>query len=145
MARVKLEFPGQKPLFTANIPVRITDINYGNHLGNDALLSVLHEARMQFLAVHGWTELQTAGAALIMADLMVAYKNESFYGDMLSISLFVQEIGPFSFDLLYRIETARGDTIIDVAAAKTGMVCFDYLARKKHRIPEALLRALNAS
>lgn len=145
MARVKLEFPGQKPLFIANIPVRIGDINYGNHVGNDAILSILHESRMQFLAAHGWTELSLAGAALIMADVMIAYKAEGFYGDVFRVELFVQDMGAFSFDLMYRITTTRKNTSIDIAHAKTGMVCFDYLERKKCRIPRELQLLLDTS
>ena len=46
MARIKLEMPEQF-MGSFQVPVRITDINYGNHLGNDAFVSILHEARMQ--------------------------------------------------------------------------------------------------
>jgi acyl-CoA thioesterase FadM len=57
MARIKLQLP-QQFIFSTLIPVRITDINYGNHVGNDAILSLLHEARMQFLNKAGYTELE---------------------------------------------------------------------------------------
>ena len=55
MTRIKIELP-ETYLFSTEIPVRITDLNYGNHLGNDAILSLLHEARVRFLAYYGWTE-----------------------------------------------------------------------------------------
>jgi acyl-CoA thioesterase FadM len=100
---------------------------------------------MQFLASRGWTELQLAGAALIMADVMIAYKAEAFYGDVLRTELFVQEIGPFSFDLLYRVSTSRGGRETEIAQAKTGMVCFDYSARKKCRLPQELQDLLHYS
>ena len=47
MARIKVELP---ELFTFNttIPIRITDLNYGNHVGNDTILSMIHEACVQF-------------------------------------------------------------------------------------------------
>lgn len=48
MPRVKVALPVSFP-FTTQLPVRITDINYGAHLGNDALLGLLHEARIHFL------------------------------------------------------------------------------------------------
>ncbi|MEO9210776.1 MAG: thioesterase family protein, partial [Ginsengibacter sp.] len=76
MARIKLELP-QKSIATVSIPVRITDINYGNHVGNDALVSILHESRMLFLKQHGFTELNAGGNALILNELVVLYKNES--------------------------------------------------------------------
>jgi acyl-CoA thioesterase FadM len=43
MARIKIELP-QSFSFTCRIPVRITDINYGGHAGNDTVLSIIHEA-----------------------------------------------------------------------------------------------------
>lgn len=46
MARVHVQIPAHTH-FEATVPVRVTDLNYGNHLGNDALLSIMHEARMQ--------------------------------------------------------------------------------------------------
>ena len=48
MERIKLNLPEQF-LFSTNIAVRITDINYGGHVGNDSFLSLIHEARQQFL------------------------------------------------------------------------------------------------
>ena len=48
MPRVKVALPATFP-FRTEIPVRITDLNYGGHLGNDALLGLLHEARVHFL------------------------------------------------------------------------------------------------
>ena len=46
MARIKLLMPEQK-IFSTDIAVRITDINYGNHVGNDAFVRLIHEARVQ--------------------------------------------------------------------------------------------------
>ena len=55
MPRVKVTLP-ESFLFTVELPIRITDLNYGAHLGNDALLSLLHEARVKFLAHLGQPE-----------------------------------------------------------------------------------------
>jgi len=49
MARSRIDLPDSFP-FGIDIPVRITDINYGGHLGNDAVLGLVHEARIAFLA-----------------------------------------------------------------------------------------------
>jgi acyl-CoA thioester hydrolase len=135
MARVKLTIPENK-IFTTIIPVRITDINYGNHVGNDALVSIVHEARMQWLSANNYTELNIDGAALIMADLAVEYKAESFYGDTLNVVISIGEITKISFEIFYEITTTRNDKKIVIANAKTGMVCFDYEARKVISIPE---------
>ncbi|HRO43960.1 MAG TPA: thioesterase family protein [Flavipsychrobacter sp.] len=130
MGRVKIKFPSENPLFTCTIPVRISDINYGNHLGNDSVLSIIHEARMQFLAQRKYTELNAGGNSLIMGDVMIAYKGEAFYGEMLEINIYAEEITERSFDLLYQITTSRNNAQHPVADAKTGMICFDYKERK---------------
>ena len=36
--------------FISTQTVRIADINYGNHLGHDRLVSLLHQARVEALA-----------------------------------------------------------------------------------------------
>src|ERR1700761_1053263 len=107
MDRVKIKFPDDKPLHIATIPLRIGDINYGGHMGNDAVLSVIHEARMQLLGQWGFTELNAGGNSLIMADVMIAYRGEAFYGDVLSVDIYAEEITSRSFDLLFHVTTVR--------------------------------------
>ena len=133
MARIKLILPDHFPFFT-RIAVRITDVNYGNHLGNDALLSLIHEARMQYLQSHGYTEMNVAGVGLIMSDAAIEFKSEAFYGDLLTIYVNAAEFSRVGFELYYKLVKEKDETI--VALAKTGMVCFDYNARKITAVPE---------
>lgn len=137
MARIKIDMPSII-IGSIDIPVRISDINYGNHLGNDSLVSIIHEARVIWLKKHNYTELDAAGAGLIMGDLAVAYLNESFYGDTLNISIAAGEISKVSFELFYAIHTKREEKTISIAKAKTGMICYDYVGRKVMSIPEDL-------
>jgi len=53
--RIKLELP-EIMVFSTEIPVRITDINYGGHLGNDSILSIVQEARVRFLNKYNYSE-----------------------------------------------------------------------------------------
>lgn len=141
MPRVKLNFPDKKPIFIAQIPLRITDMNYGNHLGNDVVLSIIHDARMQYLASLGHTELEIGGCGMIMADVMIAYKSEGYYGDVLKVEVFADEIATRSFDFMYKLSTTR-QGIIEIAHAKTGMVAYDYAIGKVCTIPEAFKQQL---
>lgn len=138
MARVKIELP-EKRLAEIKLSVRITDINYGNHLGNDALVGILHEARVQWLSHHNFSELNIEGVGLIMADLAVVYKNESFYGDELTIGIYSGDITTVSFELYYSLNNQQNKII---AQAKTGMVCFDYQLKKVASIPAGLLQII---
>ncbi len=137
MSRVKIKFPPHNPLYTAHIPVRITDLNYGGHVGNDKVLSIIHEARVMFLTHFGYSELDMGGVAIIMADSAIAYKAEGFYGDVLDVDIYVDEINKYGFELLYKVtkEGSEGGKI-DVAHASTGIVCFNYDERKITELPE---------
>ncbi len=134
MARIKINIP-EKIIASVIIPVRITDINYGNHAGNDALVGIIHEARVQWLSQLGYTELNIEGTGLIMSDLAVEYKNESFYGDLLTITISIGELTAVSFELFYSIVNQQNKLI---ANAKTGMVCFNYANKKVVIVPEKL-------
>jgi acyl-CoA thioesterase FadM len=138
MARVKIDIP-EKCLFDCIIPVRISDINYGQHLGNDALVSMLHEARVQWLQALGYTELAIEGEGLIMADLAVMYKNESFYGDQLHFKIYLGETSAVSFELVYEAINQQQKQII---IAKTGMVCFNYALKQVSPLPAMFIQKL---
>ena len=138
MARVKITIP-EKWLFDCTIPVRITDINYGQHLGNDALVSMLHEVRVQWLQALNYSELNIEGYGLIMADLAVMYKNESFYGDLLLFKLYMGETSAVSFELVYEVINLQQKQI---AIAKTGMVCFNYTLKKASALPIPFLQKI---
>ena len=135
MPRVKVSLPASFG-FAVTLPVRITDLNYGAHLGNDALLSLLHEARVQFLAHLGTAEFDPATRlGFILADVAIEYKAEAFYGDVLTIRLAANDVGKYGFDIVYLVENQEGKA---AARAKTGMLCFNYNTRKLRALPAEL-------
>ena len=142
MARIRIEIP-ERFIAKVEVPVRITDINYGNHVGNDAFVAMVHEARVQWLQKHGYTELSIEGIGLIMSDLAVEFKNESVYGDIATINISVGEISKLGFELYYQLKTTRNNESVILANAKTGMICYDYTARKIAPIPEKLKAILD--
>jgi len=141
MGRIKIDIAGYK-LAEIKINVRISDINYGNHVGNDAFVSIIHEARIQWLQQHDYTELDFAGAGLIMSDLAIEFKNESFYGDTIEVSIYAGETARVSFELFYQLSAIRDNTTIILANAKTGMITYDYQKKKPVSLPDAALKLL---
>ena len=141
MARVRIQLP-ETFSFTTTIPIRITDLNYGNHVGNDSILSIIHEARVQFLKHFGLEELEFNGAELIMSDVVIEFKNELFYGDILIASVTATEFSKVAFEIYYKLEKETEGKNIPVAFAKTGMVCFDYNTRKIAAVPEEARKKL---
>ena len=126
--------------FSTTIDVRITDLNYGNHLANDSLLSIIHEARVRFLNHFGYTELDVEGVGIMMADSVIIYKSQSHYGDTLNIEIGVGDISKKSCDFYYRI-TKNEDKI--VALCKTAIVFFDYNSQKPAQVPRPFIDKLN--
>lgn len=142
MARIKIDLPA-KFSFTANIPVRITDVNFGGHVGNDTILSIVHEARAQFFTYCGYTELDFAGTGTIMSDVAIEYKNQTYYGDTILASVAVGEITKVAFDLFYKLEKRSAEgRLIPVALAKTWMVCYNYDQKKVIAIPEEAIKKI---
>lgn len=137
MARIKLEKPAGF-VFETNIRIRITDINYGGHLGNDALLSILHEARLQFLRQAGYSELNIEGVGLIMSDVAIEFKQEAFYGDTLIVKMVAHDFNRVGFEIFYQLEKQTESTPTLVALAKTGMICYNYTAKKVAALPASV-------
>jgi acyl-CoA thioester hydrolase len=144
MARIRIHLPDFFP-FTTLLPVRITDLNYGGHVGNDAILSLLHEARVQFLGHHGYSEFDLGGASLIMGDVAIEFKMEIFYGNSLRASIAAGEFTRVGFDLFYKLELDKEGGWLPAVYAKTGMVCYDYVAKKVIAVPEPVYQALSSS
>lgn len=134
MSRMKLELPSTYH-FTTEIPIRISDINYGGHLGNDAVLSILHEARLRMLIEHGWTELNIDHTGIILSDSVVVYKSEAFYGESLRVQIAVKDFSKFGCDMYYLVREREGGR--EVVNAKTGIAFFDYEQRKLTPVPES--------
>ena len=141
MARVKVALPDTFSC-TTEIPVRITDLNYGGHLGNDALLGILHEARVQFLRSLGMENDYdpVSKLGLIMVDAAVEYRGEAFHGDVLHVNMAAADPNKYGFDVVYHVHNQAGK---EIARAKTGMLCFDYNVRKLRMLPEALAAQVN--
>ena len=142
MPKIKINFPQKYFDIPIDIPVRITDINYGNHVGNDSIIGIIHEARVQFLQFYGYTELNIEGIGLIMSALSVEFKNESFYKDIISIKIVCGEISKVSFELFFSLSTIRDNREITIAKAVTTMVCYDYIIKKVSALPKKLQQIL---
>ena len=143
MARIKIELPANFT-FSTIIPVRITDVNYGGHVGNDSILSMLHEARMRFLKHLGYSELSLEGVSLIMADVAIEFKAELFYGEEVIASVAATEFSKLGFELYYKLEKEVEGARKLVATAKTGMICFNYDTRKVAAVPALAAEKLQA-
>ena len=143
MPRIRIDLPEAFD-FVTRIPIRVDDLNYGGHLSNDAVLSIAHEARLRWIRSLGFaSELDVAGTGLIMADAAVVFRAEGRQGMELRVEVAVDEFRSRGFDLLYRlVDDATG---VEIAQVKTGMLWFDYAARKVGHVPEAFTKAARSA
>ena len=141
MARIHIDLPADC-LFSAKLEVRASDLNYGNHVGHDSILTLMQEARIQFYRSLGFVnELSFDGeVGQVISDVAVVYKSEAFLGDILDCKIAASDLSKYGFDLLYQITNA--ETQKEVARGKTGIVCFNYSTRKISLIPDILLRKM---
>lgn len=133
MARVKLDLP-DKFDFSTEISLRVSDINYGGHLGHDSILSLTHEARVRLLRKYGFTELNIDGRGLIISDAVIVYKSEAFYGETVQIEIAIRDFSKYGCDFVYKLTEKEAGR--EIARAKTGIVFFDYNERKVAYVPE---------
>ena len=169
MPRVEISFP-KFTHFSTELPVRIGDVNQGSHLGHDSMVTMLHEARIQFFRSLGYDELDIEGVGTLVADLAISYRNEAFYGDNLKFDIAVEDISRKSCQFIYQVirsapvaktekregdrsgvscDAGSGSTVHNnvksgetIAVAKTGIVFFDYAVRKSAAIPAGFIEQL---
>lgn len=142
MARLQLTLPEQF-IYSTELVVRVNDLNYGAHVGNDNMLVLMQQARIDFYRSNGFkNELNFEGSVgQVISDALVIYKAEAFLGDVLTIQLAIADIAKYGFDMLYLVTNKESGK--EVARGKTGIVCFDYDKRKVAPIPERLLGVIS--
>jgi len=139
MPRVKVSNPEQF-IFSMERNVGISDLNYAKHLDSVAMVNVLHEARLQFLASLGFTEANIFGLGLVITDIAIDFRSESFAGDHLIIDVGVDDFNRYGFDICMQVTNSALDTI--VCQAKFGVVFFDFDKHQIAEVPSAFMSHL---
>ncbi len=139
MPRVKVSNPEQF-IFSMERNVGISDLNYAKHLDSVAMVNVLHEARLQFLASLGFTEANIFGLGLVITDIAIDFRSVSFAGDRLIIDVGVDDFNRYGFDICMQVTNSALDTI--VCQAKFGVVFFDFDKHQIAEVPSAFMSHL---
>lgn len=125
----------------ASFEVRVGDINYGGHMGNDKALQFFHDARIKFLQSLGHSEKDIGeGKGIIMTEAHVFFRKEAFLYDRLYADIEVGSLEKYSFELIYRIHREGDDALI--LEGSTRQLAFDYDKRKVASLPEGLKAAV---
>ena len=134
MARLQLIFPEDQFYYSTPMSVRVTDINAGNHLGNDSMISMISEARARFLFEFGVAETERDGTGIIVTDLATTYRAEAHARDQLLFEVGVMDFNKYGGDIIFRITRPRDRKLI--AMAKSGFVFFNYKTSQVVMMPE---------
>jgi len=137
MPRVEIDLP-ERFAFSTEMEVRVSDLNYGNHVGNDGVLTLIHEARRRYIRSLGADEIGTGGMGFVIADAAIVYRAQAFYGERLKFELVAGEFQSRSCTFFYKVSKPG----VTVAEARTGVVCFDFNAQKATTFPASLLAKL---
>lgn len=141
MARIFIELP-DRFAFSTEISLLSLHINFGGHLDNAMLLSLVSEARMRYWEALGYTALDMEGVGGMVSDAAVEYKSEAFHGETMLIELLARDFNKYGFDLVWRVSDKASAR--EVARGKTGILCFDFKARKVAPLPEKLQQCLES-
>ena len=134
MPRIKVSSPDQF-LFSMERSVGISDVNYAKHLDSVAMVNILHEARLQFLASMGFTESNIYGLGMVVTDLAVDYRSESFANDRLIVDVGVSKFNRYGFDIGMQVTNSALEALVCIA--KMGVVFFDFDRHKIAQVPPA--------
>ena len=134
MPRVKVGLP-DKFLYSMGRSVGISDLNYAKHLDSVAMVNILQEARLQFLANLGFTESNIYGLGIVVTDMAVDYRSESFANDCLLIDVGISNINRYGFDIGMQVTNSALEAV--VCNAKIGVVFFDFDRHKIAQVPPA--------
>jgi 4-hydroxybenzoyl-CoA thioesterase len=110
-------------------------MNYGGHLDNALLLTLVSEARARFFQSLGYTELDVEGAGIVVSDAALQYRSEAFHGEVMVVRMAASDLGRKGFDMVWSMTEQSSQR--EVARGKTGIVFFDYKTRKPIPMPEA--------
>lgn len=133
MKKVDITEP-EKYIFECNFHIRATDLNYGNHMGNEVFLKFAQEARMKFFQHFGYTELDLEGLGTIMADCEIKFMDQGYYNDEVQIEIGISDFGRVGFNLVYKFYNRNSEKVM--ALIKTAILCYSYDDQKVKSIPE---------
>ncbi|CAA0106918.1 acyl-CoA thioesterase [Zhongshania aliphaticivorans] len=140
MARVHIPLPDQF-MFSTDIALHVSHMNWGGHLDSAQLLVVVSEARERFFVSLGYSQTNIEGFSLVMADAAQRYLSEAFYGDVMIVEIGITEWFDKGFDLSWRMINGSNDSV--VALGKSAMLFMDMTVGKPQSTPLAFRERLS--
>src|SRR6185503_11030789 len=100
MSRIHIELPADF-FFSTSIPLNASHMNYGGHLDNALLLTVVSQARVRLFQSIGYEELNVEGVGIVIADAALRYKSEAFEGEVMVVRMTASDFNKYGCDLCW--------------------------------------------
>lgn len=142
MARISIELP-ERFTFVTEIELLMPYINFGGHLDNAMMLSVVSDARIRYLEFLGHQPTVDGGIGMIVGDVAAEYRSEAFHREVMVVEMTARDFHKYGCDIVWRMSDKN--TGREVARGKTGVLAFDRTRKKLTQIPVDLLQSLQAS
>jgi len=126
-----------KTVFSVEIPVRITDVNYGKHLGHMAVVGIFHQARLLFLNQYHIDEMNVEGKGIILLHSSYTFKHQAFFNTRLIVKVSIDAYSKTKFNFLYEATDKETGKIIVTGREESAF--FDYNKGKPSKIPNSFL------
>jgi len=102
---------------------------------NDALISMLSEARVQLLSHYKIDEVGHSGLGILVTDLATVYQAEIYYPETLVFDVGITDFNRYGGDFVFRVTRERDGAA--VAQAKYGFVFFDFGEKRVTPMPDS--------
>lgn len=119
--------------FFIPLTVRVSDLNYGNHVGYQNFFSFFQEARIAYLRQFDYSELDIGGCGIIVAEANCKYKRELHLNDAITVACGISKLKSKMFTMEYMI--SKDDVIC--AKGYTINLCYDHHGKSIARMPKA--------
>jgi acyl-CoA thioester hydrolase len=126
--------------FIYKLAAQIGHVNYSGHVGHDALIAMVWEARVHLFRTLGLVELDLGDGktGIIMTDLVVTFKKDASLFEEITIESHVAEIVKKRFRIFHRLSKA-GELI---ALVETGFAAFNYTIHRTVSVPQTFISVL---
>jgi len=126
--------------FQTSLVVQPRDVNYGGHLGYDALITLIGAARALVFRSMDLSELDLGDGrtGILMTDLVGNYKAQAFMFDELLVETHVGDFTRTTFRAFHRV--TKDKTL--VALVEAGFASFDYALNRIVPVPASFVKAV---
>jgi acyl-CoA thioester hydrolase len=130
------------------IDVRFADTDAMGHVNNATYLTYCEIARLRYwtdVTGEGFSEGNDGAESLILAEARITYRDQTHYGETVTVQSRATRIGTSSFTLQHRLTAGLpGEAMRLVAVSESVLVRFDYATEAPVALTPDLIAAIEA-